>query len=703
MTLGRTVAPKGAEAKLTGHGRFATDVDRPGLLHAAVLRSAVPHAEVEEIDVERAARGPGVAGVLTRRELGLDSRVRQYGDVIAAVAASTAEQAHQALAAIDYRLRELPSVHDPAAAMSGGPVLYSEHPDNVTCRMEVSYGTPAEVIAASEVRLDATYRSGRPTHCNLARHCCIAQASGDGAIEVLTSVDAPYFARSELAHALDLAEERVRIVLPELASSSFGGRSGISRLCEPIAARLALSLPGRPVRLEFEPEEEFVAGHTRHPVAIRVLAGATADGQLQALDVDVTADHGAFPNFVARIVLANCRDRPLDLYDLEHYRFRGRAVVTNNPDAGEMRGIGSTQISYALSCHMDELARLLGMDPLDFQRRNAVHSGQVLRATGRELGGVGLRECLERGAAAIGWHSRGTASTDLGDGRYRGVGLGVGTHTTGLGTFHGADVSNAVLRMDPGGTVDLMVAAPDSGQGSATIYAQIVAEEAGVPYEAVRSLPVDTATAPMDPWGSVASRGAFVVGAAVRDAARRLRERLRDGSQPPITVEGTSVSPTNPAGYGAYFAEVEVDSRTGEVRVVRVVAALDVGFVVNPQQCRGQIEGAVAMGVELALGSDLALQAGIPHNASFLDYRLASTLDVPTVEVELIESHEPTGPYGLKGVGTPAMTPILPAICNAIRSATGYRVTDVPIFPETIWSAMAAGGRAAGVEPGGGP
>jgi CO/xanthine dehydrogenase Mo-binding subunit len=712
--VGKPTPPVLGEVKVTGRGRFAPDYRVTGALHAAVLRSPVPHAELTRLETTAAAAAPGVAAVITREDLGLDRIVRHYGDVVAAVAAETAGAARAAIAAVDVEFGRLGTVVEPVQALEDAPPLFTDR-SNLALELNLEIGDATASLAAADVILEATYRTGRPTHCNLSRRCCVATVGEDGVIEVMTSVDAPFFARRELAEALGVPVERVRIVLPGLVTSSFGGRTGIARGCEPIAARLAMQAAGRPVRLLYDPIDEFVAGTTRHAVIARLAAGATADGRLLGLDVDVVADHGPYDDFVGRIVLSACRDRPLDLYDLDHYSFRGRVALSNNLMAGEMRGIGATQVCAVLGIHMDELARRLGIDPVEFHLANLSPRARSASASDRE--GGGLQTCLERGAASFGWSPRTARSDSSGGPKRRGFGVGIGTHTTGLGTFHGPDRATAVIALD-GDAVTVAVAAPDSGQGSTTVLAQIVAEELGVPIDAIQFRPIDTASAPPDNWGSVASRGTYVVGRAVRLAAARARQRIvetgartlglhptqlrvvdgrvvgdevslsiadaLDGGCVEVSAEG--VTNATPPTYGACFAEVEVDADTGDVRVVRCLGVLDVGFAVNPAQCRGQIEGAIAMGVEFALGAEVVMRDGFPENTSLVDYRVARSSDLPAVDVILVEGAEESGPYGARGIGTPALTPVVPAIVNAVRDAVGFPLTTVPISPEHLTS-----------------
>lgn len=697
-------------SKVTGAGRYPPDYAYPDVLHAGLLGSDVPHAVISHFDARGASAIPGVEAVLSRADLGLDDTVRHVGDVVAAVAAETPELVSAALAAIEVSYDRLAVVADPRAALeSGAPLLEPGKDSNLALLVDFHSGDIESALAAADVVYEAEYTTGRPTHCNLSPRLCFARA-GD-TLEIMSSVDAPHFARRELAHELGIPVEQVSLSLPELMTSSFGGRSSINRHCEPIAARLAMAVPGRQVRLSYDPVQEFVAGTTRHAITAKLVAGATATGRLTALDIDLVADHGPYDSFVNRIVLSAGRDRPLDLWSIDHYRYRGRAVLTNNLMGGEMRGIGATQINYLLGAHMDELARKIGVDPLEFTLRNMADS-----ARGRPSGG--LEECLRQGAAAFGWGDPGAGPSRPGSG----VGLGIGTHTTGLGTFHGPDSASAVVVLE-GDRVVVSTAAPDSGQGMSTVVAQIVAEELGVEVRSVEMLPIDTASAPADAGGSVASRGTYVVGSAVRHAALDLREKalqaaagylgsepgdlVMDGavirrldgsgsvpvSQLDVRLEGRAeaVMDKTPPTYGAYFAEVTVDQDSGAVSVLRLVAAIDVGFAVNPSQCRGQVEGAIAHGLEFALGAEVVVRGGFPENTSLVDYRVARASDMPEIEVILVEGADADGPYGARGIGTPAITPVLPAVANAVRDAIGRHMRKVPMWPEEVAETLKQG------------
>lgn len=691
--VGYPVPAKTGISKVTGSGRFPPDIDSTNCLHAAVLKSDVPHAVITDFDPTPALQVPGVEVVLSREELGLDSTVRHVGDVVAAVAAESQEQAAKAVTALRVSFDRQPSVTNPTQALQeGAPLLDPKKDSNLALLVEYSLGETTRSFEEAAVVYEADYWTGRPTHCNLSPRVCFALAAD--ALEVHTSVDAPQFAQRELAHLLDLPVESVRIVLPQLMTSSFGGRSSINRHCEPITARLAMALPGRRIRLSYDPISEFVCGTTRHSTSAHIKAGATSSGRLLALEVDLIADHGPYDNFVNRIVLNAGRDRALDIWSMEHYEYRGRAVLTNNLMAGEMRGIGATQINYLLGSHMDELARQVGVDPLEFHLLNLAESA-------RSDSAGGLEECLRRGAKAFDWK---TSKEDSNPIHTVGRGVGVGTHTTGLGTFHGPDTASAVVAVDRS-RISISTAAPDSGQGFSTVAAQIAAEELGIDIDLIDVTPIDTASAPDDPWGSVASRATYVVGSAVRLAAADLKDQLlevpgasggesRDIQSVIVELEqrlegrGTAVIEETPPTYGAYFVEVEVDQNTGDISVRRIVAAIDVGFAVNPAQCRGQVEGAIAHGIEFALGADVVMKDGFPENPTLVDYRVARSGDMPEIEVILIEGGDTVGPYGARGIGTPAITPVLPAVANAVRDAIDDRLRSIPMYPEDVANSL---------------
>ncbi|MBB5786134.1 xanthine dehydrogenase family protein molybdopterin-binding subunit [Jiangella mangrovi] len=708
--------PAEVVAKITGRGRYPSDYAVPGCRYASVVRSSVPHAEVSA-GLAAARALPGVLVVADRADLGLDGVVRQVGDVVAAVVADSQDAADRAARAIEVDYRALPFVDDPFATASVR--IDDRFEDNVVREVTRSHGDVEAALAAAAVTYAAEYVTGRPVHYNLARRCCVVTVDADGGVDILTSADAPYFARHELAVAVGLADDDVRLTVSELPTSSFGGRTSINPLFEPIAVRLARLCPGTPVRLAFSPAEELGVSHSRHPVHFALTAGCDAGGQLTALKVRATVDHGPFPSFVTDVVLSNCRDRALDLYAVDHYDFAGRAVLTHNPTAGEMRGIGVTQILWAVGVHLDELARRAGVLPERFLLRNATTKAASQEKVVGDASAT-VRACLDAARAAA-------AQADAVDHEEtascrHGWGVAAGLHTSGLGTFHGGDASAATVRLLEGGDVELAVAAPDSGQGAAAAYRAVVAEVLDLVPGRVRLSAISTQTSPYDRWGSVASRGAYVVAPAAAAAARALRDRVlevvaahwgvraadlrlresrvhaHDGRSidlagvaalagAPVEAAGTHTSEQNPPTYGVCLVQVCVAADTGVVRVLRGISAYDVGRVLDETQCRGQLVGAFAMGWEYALGSQLAVDAAIPGPADPYDFRFAHMEDLPQVEGVLVTTPGSAGDAPdapARGIGTPAIVSVAPAICNAIRDAVGVRVHRLPVSAEDV-------------------
>jgi CO/xanthine dehydrogenase Mo-binding subunit len=754
--VGSSATRKDARAKVRGRARYATDVARPDALVAGVVRSPVPHAEIANLDTDAAAAMTDVAAVIPRWDLpeGFDDRVRHYGDAIAAVAAETPAAVDAAIEAIQYDLNPLASVHDPRESVrADAPVVQDEpafgQPDRHPLRVENSeyvqnvddyhsleLGDPDGAFAAADHVHEASYRTPRVTHCNLDRHRAVAEWIGE-TLRVTATLGNRGHAEETLERLFGAADDGsdidVEIERPPTAGSSFGGRSLAKLTLEPVAAALARKA-GRPVRLEFDRETEFSAAESRHATHLDLKVGATDGGRLTALAVDAVADTGPYPNGVGHVVLSACRGRPLDTYGLENYRFEGVSAFTNNPPAGEYRGIGVTQVTWALESHLDELARRAGFDPVAFRRRNWVTTGDERPHADAPVSSCGLRECLDRGRARfeelrtaptgdIDSDRNGTESERDDDTVY-GWGVASGGQITTPAAGKNDDYAEARLTLAPDGSLAVRTGAIDVGQGAATALAQIAAEATGLPLDRVTVQGYDPDDAVDDKYGSVANRTTYLVGAAIRDGADDLCERLRaraadrlgapasdltvrdgrieapDGSAEAVnalvdgslTVTGRAETDTAPLAYGVHVAEVAVDTGTGDVDVITYVAAQDVGYAINPTLVEGQIEGAVGHGVEFALTSELRLEGGVPTNATLADYPVSSPAEIPDrLACEIVESEEESGPYGAKGVGTPSITPVAPAVTNAVRDAVGERFTAAPVRDEDVLLALEGG------------
>lgn len=733
--VGRNVHKVDAHEKLTGQARYGSDLHPEGLLHGAVLRSTHPHARIESVDTGGASAMDGVQAAVAREEfLGLfDDRVRHYGDAIAAVCAEDEATARRALQAIEYDLEPLESVHDARESVRGaGPTIHENNPDleqdarhpisvanddyvaNIDDYHRREHGDVEAGLAEADVVLEETYTTPRVNHCNLDTHCCLAEWHGDTLhlTETLASLGRN---QEMLAAFMGLSPEQVDIEMPPTLSSSFGGRSLPKLTLEPIAATLSKET-GRPVRVWFDREEDFTAASTRHETHYDVRMGVTHDGRITAMDLSVVADTGGYPNGVGHIVLTNSGDRPPELYDLPNYRYEGVSVFTNNVPGGEYRGIGSTQTLFVIESHVDELVRQADLDPFEFRRQNFIRELEPRPGLDVTAGPSGVMECLERGQERFREVAHGP--TERPD-RHYGRAFAGGAHTTGSGAIDEPDASEVDLEFHGDGVLHAITASGDHGQGSDTVMAQIISEETGIPTEQIELRRFGTTEGLEDDLGSVASRSTYIIGGAVRQAAGRLAEELRtraatafecepeavtlgdgevigpDGeirtltslvpSSEMLTTSGRHESQLNPPSHGVHFAEVEVDGATGEVDILSYVAAQDVGFAINPKMVEGQLEGALQHGIEFALYSKLRLDDGIPENANLADYPAISPHEMPWTTVpEIVESNEESGPYGAKGIGTPSMPPIAPAILNAVRDATGYRCTEPPLVEETV-------------------
>ena len=711
-----------------------------------VLRSPHAHAEIVRIDADRARRLPGVQAVMIARDVPgensygrkvkdepvlADARVRKVGDPVALVVATSPEEAAEALAMIELEYRLLPAVCTPDDALAdGAPQI---HPDgNLVAEHWLRSGDVAEGFARADVVVEKTYTTPWNEHAYLEPEAALASWEGETLV-VQTATQYSHYHRAEIARTLGLPVERVRVV-PTVVGGAFGGKTEIS--CQCLAA-LATYRTGRPVRIVYSRAESFASTTKRHPYRIRCRSGATRDGDLTALQVDMLADTGAYASFGPGLMVKTFASAT-GPYRWPHVELHGRVAFTNNPTAGCMRGPGTTQVAFAIESQMDLLAEQLGMDPLELRERNGLRrgdrllSGQVLErdpAYGATLEAVRPHwlEALERCAGA-----------GDGPGTLR-RGVGVASIWYGIGGGGGGPVPNqdpaltvgrgpgrAALDLRDDGSIALRTGAVDLGQGTATAMGLIAAEELGLPLERVTVYTGDTATCP-DAGPAVGSRLTFFVGNAVRNAAADLKEvvlgtasglfnrpfgelELHDGQvwargAPPTAVPLAAIARARAdanlsntvEGYfdadvpafdvssglgepyamyvsGTQMAEVEVDTTSGAVRVLRVVAAHDVGRPVFIEGVVGQIEGGIAMGLGFALTEDF-----VPgETRGFKQYRIPRTRDVPDIVTILVGDTGVPAELQLRGVAECSNMAVAPAITNAIAHATGHRALQLP-------------------------
>lgn len=757
LAVGRSVTKVDGPSLVVGKPVFTLDLDVPGALVGKILPSPHAHAEIVSVDTADAEAVPGVRAVLhfgnvprvphTTAGQGwpepspydtvlFDRKVRFVGDRVAAVAAETEEAAEEALAKIRVEYKVLPAVFSPEEALADGAPVIHDEPDaegiydakhNIAAAVDIPVGDVAGALAEAHVTVEATCEIPYSQHAAIEPHCVIAYFDEAGRLVLRSSTQVPFHVRRIVARVAGLDPARIRVIKPRIGGG-FGSKQEI--LLEPVAALLALRT-GRPVRMAYSREEVFVASRTRHPMRVSVKLGAGKDGVLQAIDMEVLSNTGAYGAH-ALTVLSNVGSKTLPLYNkAPHLRFHGKAVYTNLPVAGAYRGYGATQGYFALEVAMDALAERLGIDPVELRRRNHTRVGETSpifekigegrEGTAQVIRSCALAECLKVGAARIGWKEKRGQRQENGP-WVHGVGMACAMQGSGI---TGVDMAAATLVMQDDGSFRLLVGATDLGTGSDTILAQIAAEELGVPVDRVLVYSSDTDFTPFD-TGAYASSTTYVSGNAVLRAAQSVRgqilavaaaalgerpevlrisggivESRRTGKRLTLSEVGHRVTyvvdqkqiaatesflcPESPPPFAAFFCEVAVDRETGVVRVVRFVVAADCGTAIHPKAAEGQLEGAILQGIGHALCEEMQFSAsGRCVNAGFFDYKLPTSLDAPQIEAILVPSEEPTGPWGAKSISEIGINGPLPAISNAIYDAIGVRLVRAPFTPQRV-------------------
>jgi putative selenate reductase molybdopterin-binding subunit len=670
----------------------------------------------------------------------LDSKVRFAGDRVAVVAAEDPELARRACDAIKVEYEVLPAVLDPEKAMAPGAPVIHDQPDasgikdpkrNLAAEIVAEVGDVARGFAEAERVFEETYRVPYVQQSSIEPHITITWLDEDHRLMVRTSTQVPFHVRRIIAPLLGIPIRRIRVIKPRIGGG-FGGKQEI--LIEDLCGMLTLRT-GRPVRLEYTREEELTAARTRHPQIVTVKTGVK-DGRFTAMEMRVLENTGAYGTH-ALTVMSVTGNRALSLYRCPNVRYEARAVYTNLAVAGAFRGYGCPQGFFALESHIDEIAQALGEDPLELRRRNHVQEGdeqpiaEVL-GEGKEghrqvIRSCGLPQAIQAGARAIGWSRRRRKLRPATGAVRRGIGMAIVMQASGI---PGVDMGGASIKMNEDGSFNLLVGATDIGTGADTMFCQIAAEALGVPMEKIIPYSSDTDMTPFDP-GAYASSTTYISGRAVEKAARLVLQQItevggrmleekpedlvlhagkvcaKDGrfvtyeqvclsslyqkDQFQIMATASHMSYDSPPPFAAVFAEVEVDTETGLVRVLKLVEAVDCGQVVNPQMAEGQVEGAAMQSVGYALYERMPFDAkGRMQFRSFRDYTIAAATDTPEIVTILVPTHEPTGPFGAKAIAEIPINGPAPAIANAVFQATGVRIREIPLTPERVLAALRA-------------
>jgi putative selenate reductase molybdopterin-binding subunit len=716
-----------------GKPLFVADFKPADALYAKFLWSPHAHAIIKDIDISAAEKMPGVHCVLYHGNVPriahttagqgypepspydtfmFDHKVRHVGDRVAAVAAETPEIAEAAVKAIRVEYEILkpvlsieealqegsPVIHDEPEARAIIPVPY-EPEKNIAAKVGMDVGNVDQAIAGAAYKLDNSYYIHLAQHCPIEPHVALAHVDAEGRLVIRTSTQVPFHARRITAQVLDIPVRMVRVIKPRIGGG-FGAKQEV--LIEDVVGMLAWRTR-RPVLLMYTREEEFVSSRTRHPERIHVRLGADPEGTLTALSMDCISNTGAYGAH-ALTVVCNSGSKVLPLYRSPNVHFTGTAVYTNLPVGGAYRGYGATQAAFAVESAMDEFAEVIGIDPLVFRMNHHIRSGEtspVFAALGegkegvqQSIGSCGLDKCIKLGAKAIGWKKRGDWRKKKGDGSF-----------------------------------NLLMGATDLGTGSDTVLAQIAAEAIGTTSDKLLVYSSDTDMTPFD-VGAYASSTTYLTGNAVLDAGLKIKKQIlgvaaellekkpaelevrdaqvfaKDGSgsvtfqdialhslyaanQFQIAAISSNISHKSPPPFAAHFAEVEIDTETGLIRVVKYVAATDCGTAIHPKLAEGQVEGAVMNGICYALTEQyLFNEKGRMTNDSFLNYKIYSMRDKPEMVTILVSTYEKTGPFGAKSVSEIGINGPCPAIANAIYNAVGVRLREAPFTPEKIWRAI---------------
>ena len=674
-----------------------------------------------------------------------DTKVRFVGDRVACVAAESADIAEQALKLINVKYELLQAVFDVREAMKdGAPVIHDEtdsdgihdRKHNIAAHYDVEIGNLANGLKEADFVVEEEFETQYAQHCPLEPHICIGYLDDNHRIVLRTATQVPWHARRIVAQCLQIPVNQIRVIKPRIGGG-FGAKQEIilEDLCALIAQRTR-----RPVKIEMTRREEFMASRTRDPSIVKMKIGVKKDGTFSAMEQVVTSWTGGYGTH-SLTLLTNVGSKTLPFYRCKNVKFWGDSVYTNTPITGAYRGYGATQGAFAIECMMDIIADKLGIDPLDLRRQLHIQVGEtnpVFAALGEgkeghdnPISSCGLDECIERGAEAIGWKQKHRLYRDpapSGTKIKRGIGVACLMQGSGIA---GIDMASARIKMNEDGSFNLTMGATDLGTGSDTVLAQIAAQVLGITADKILTYSSDTDMTPFDK-GAYASSTTYVSGGAAKKAAEDCRalilkvaaEMLKEDakdlfcenahvvsrktgkkapypniiqrslygqSQVQIQGEASHISYVSPPPFAAHFAEVEVDTETGKVRVVNYVAATDCGVAVNPKLAQGQVEGAVMNGISYALSEQMVFdERGRMLNPSFFDYKIFTTADAPPIKTILVETFEPSGPFGAKSIAEIGINGPLPAIANAIYDACGIRMKKAPFTPERVLAALTA-------------
>ena len=735
--VGKPVTREDGPEKVSGGHQYPADVARPGMIFGKVLRSPFPHARIVSIDTSQAEALPGVRAVVTGKDLAgmrvgrylrdtpplAEDKVRFVGEKVAAVAADDPDIAEEALLLIEVEYEELSAVFDPLEAMSpGAPIVHEGSPTydsssgavqpqgNVVYHDSWSGGDLDRGFRESDQVFEHTFTTPWVHQGYMEPYSCIVEVEGSGHVQVWANNKQPFRLRWQLSGALELPEDQIT-VNPTGIGGDFGGKAGAMNV--PVAHALA-QRSGQPVQMVMSYIEELMAGNPRHPSVITIKTGIKNDGTFWARQVRVVYNGGAYGGFRGSLNLNGGRQAGGGPYRVPNFQIDSHMVYTNNVPCGSYRAPGEPQAVWAVESHTDMIAAAMGIDPYELRLKNVVQEGDV-SGTGQTFQHLHGEETLRRAAEAGGWNvPKGGPNV--------GRGLALGQRPQGQAVF------NAKVRVDKDGRATVLSSVPDTGVGFYTVARQVVAEDLGIPVEHVSVSRLNTGQVEFD-TGAGAGTSVGGANAALR-AAQEVRQKLTGLAaefygwaeerivfrQGRVMVEGdpengvpigelaarsvaalgapimgdVTTEAEDPAvtSFCAQVVEVEVDPETGQIKVSRIVTSHDVGTIYNPLGHQGQIDGAVIQGLGYALMEELLSEDGRISTLSLGDVKIPAIADVPELVTVLVESTDGNGPYQGKSIGENPISPVAPAIANAVFDAVGVRITDLPVTAEKVRAAL---------------
>lgn len=728
-SIGKSVQRIDALGKVTGQTLFPGDINLPNQAYMKILFAHRPHAIIRKIDLSKAEALEGVIAIFTAKDVPVNEyglgvydqpvlcgpgsakpftdRVRFVGDQVAVVVAESEEIAAQARDLIDVEYEDLPIVTDPRMAMQEGALLL--HPDrdsNVMNHYRIRKGDVESGFAQADVIVEGYYITPAQEHAYLQPEAGLGYIDEDGRVTVVVAGQWAHEDQEQIAHALNLPLEQVRVIYPAIGGA-FGGREDMSvQIILGLAAwRLNQRGINRPVKIIWSREESIIGHHKRHPYYIRQRWGAREDGMLVAAEVELVADGGAYV-YTSGKVLGNATIMCSGPYEIPNINVDAYAVYTNNLPGGAFRGFGGPQATFSAEIQMSRLAEALGMDPVEIRLKNILREGSLLSVGTPLPKGVSLPEVVMQAALKAGWHQDAlgkwwrpelepTQETHL----RRGVGIAASFKNVGF-SFGAPEQCTATVELEGGVEIEKAIvyhAGADCGQGAHTVFAQMASEALNLPLEKIHLVVSDTATSGSS-GSTSASRMTFMAGNSIIGAAEAALEKWRAEERParatyqyrpprttPLDPQTGKSEPNFAYGYVAQVATVEVDTETGHVRILDLISANDVGTAINPQQVVGQIEGAVVMAAGYAILENFIQKDGLVQTQHLSTYLIPTVLDIPeAVQSLVIEYPDPIGPWGARGMAEMPFLPLAPAVVAAVHDAIGVWYPEFPLTPERI-------------------